>query len=151
MITLNINNKNHTIDAPDEMPLLWVLRDLLGLTGTKYGCGIGQCGACTILHEGEPLRSCSLPISAFEGKNIQTIEYFSAQKELHPVQQAWIDEDVPQCGYCQSGQIIGAIALLGKNPKPTDEEIHQAMNGHLCRCGTYPRIKNAIKKAASHE
>lgn len=148
---IKINNQTHTIDVPTNMPLLWVLRDILGLTGTKYGCGIGQCGACTVLVEGEPLRSCALPISAFAGKQVQTIEYFSTKKELHPVQQAWIEEDVAQCGYCQSGQIMGAIALLKKNPKPTDDEIQQSMNGYLCRCGTYPRVKKAIKKAANHE
>ena len=144
---IKINNKTHEVEVAENMPLLWVLRDILGLTGTKYGCGIGQCGACTVLLEGEPLRSCSLPISIFEGKHIQTIEYFTAQKELHPVQQAWIDEDVAQCGYCQSGQIMSAIALLEKNADPTDEDIHEAMNGLLCRCGTYPRIKKSHQKS----
>lgn len=151
MIKLKINEQQYQVEVPDNMPLLWVLRDILDLTGTKYGCGIGQCGACTILLDGEPLRSCSLPVSAFEGKSIQTIEYWAAREELHPVQKAWIEEDVAQCGYCQSGQIMAAIALLKKKPDPTGEEILQAMNGHLCRCGTYPRIKKAIKKAAQYE
>ncbi len=151
MINLKINNQQHQLEAPASMPLLWVLRDLLGLTGTKYGCGIGQCGACTVLLDGEPIRSCSLPVSAFEGKSIQTIEHFANSEKLHPVQKAWVEEDVAQCGYCQSGQIMAAIALLDKNSKPSEEDIQGAMNGHLCRCGTYPRIKKAIQKAANYE
>ncbi len=150
MAILSINGKRYELDLPDNMPLLWVLRDYLKLTGTKYGCGIGQCGACTIHLEGEPMRSCTLPISALEGKKITTIEHYADKKVLHPVQKAWIEEDVAQCGYCQSGQIMGAIALLDKKGRPNDEDIYNAMSGHLCRCGTYLRIKKAIKTAAQN-
>jgi isoquinoline 1-oxidoreductase subunit alpha len=146
-ITLKINNQNHTIEADPKMPLLWAIRDLIGLTGTKYGCGIAQCGACTVHLEGTPIRSCSMPVSAASGKNITTIEGISADNS-HPVQQAWIAEQVPQCGYCQSGQIMAAAALLKRNTNPTDKDIDSAMNGHICRCGTYPRIRKAIKTAA---
>ena len=130
-----------------NMPLLWALRDYMGLTGTKFGCGIAQCGACTVHIDGEPVRSCVLPSSAAEGKEITTIEGLSENND-HPVQLAWIEAQVPQCGYCQSGQIMSAVALLKKNPNPSDEDIDQAMSKVLCRCGTYPRIKRAIKEAS---
>ena len=145
--TLKINGKNHTIDADPKMPLLWAIRDWVGLTGTKYGCGIAQCGACTIHLNGTPVRSCSLPLSAVGEKEITTIEGISTDN-AHPVQQAWIAEQVPQCGYCQSGQIMAATALLKRKQNPTDAEIDAAMQGHICRCGTYPRIRKAIKTAA---
>jgi isoquinoline 1-oxidoreductase subunit alpha len=146
-LTLKINNKTYTIDADPKMPLLWAIRDLVGLTGTKYGCGIAQCGACTVHLEGNPVRSCSIPASAAANKNITTIEGLSSDNS-HPVQQAWILEQVPQCGYCQSGQIMAATALLKKTPNPTDKDIDAAMQGHICRCGTYPRIRKAIKTAS---
>jgi isoquinoline 1-oxidoreductase alpha subunit len=146
-LTLKINNKVHTVDADPKMPLLWAIRDLVGLTGTKYGCGIGQCGACTVHLEGTPVRSCSIPVSAAANKNITTIEGLSIDNS-HPVQQAWILEQVPQCGYCQSGQIMAATALLKRIPNPNDKDIDTAMQGHLCRCGTYPRIRKAIKTAS---
>lgn len=146
---LNINNKKVEVEALPDTPLLWVLRDKLALTGTKYGCGKALCGACTVHLEGNPIRSCSMPISAMEGKSITTIEGVGAE-ELHPVQKAWIAEDVPQCGFCQSGQIMSAIALLEKNPNPTDDDIDAAMAGNICRCGTYVRIRRAIKSAAQH-
>lgn len=145
--TLKINNKSYHIDADPRMPLLWAIRDLVGLTGTKYGCGIAQCGACTVHLEGAPVRSCSLPVAAVANKNITTIEGLSTDNS-HPVQQAWIAEQVPQCGYCQSGQIMAATALLKRNPNPTDKEIDMAMQGHICRCGTYPRIRKAVKTAS---
>jgi len=146
-INLKINNKKYTVDADPKMPLLWAIRDLVGLTGTKYGCGIAQCGACTVHMAGTPVRSCSIPVSTAAGKEITTIEGLS-ENNSHPVQQAWIAEQVPQCGYCQSGQIMAATALLKKNPAPTDKDIDAAMQGHICRCGTYPRIRKAIKTAA---
>ncbi len=130
------------------MPLLWAIRELAGLTGTKYGCGIAQCGACTVHVNGAPVRSCSLPVAAAVNKEIVTIEGLSTSNN-HPVQQAWIAEQVPQCGYCQSGQIMAAAALLARKPNPNDTDIDSAMSGHICRCGTYPRIRKAIKKAAS--
>lgn len=145
-INLNINGKKVDIEAESDMPLLWAIRDFVGLTGTKFGCGIGQCGACTVLINGKPIRSCTLPVSAASGK-ITTIEGLSENND-HPVQRAWIEAQVPQCGYCQSGQILNAVALLELNPSPTDEDIHQAMDGVLCRCGTYPRIRKAIKIAS---
>jgi isoquinoline 1-oxidoreductase alpha subunit len=145
--TLNINNKDYQIEADPEMPLLWAIRDLVGLTGTKFGCGISQCGACTIHFNGNPVRSCSLPVSAGVKQKITTIEGLSTDNS-HPVQKAWIEEQVPQCGYCHSGQIMAATALLKKNANPTDEDIDTAMRGYLCRCGTYPRIRKAIKTAA---
>lgn len=145
-INLNINGKKVDIEAESDMPLLWAIRDFVGLTGTKFGCGIGQCGACTVLINGKPIRSCTLPVSAASGK-ITTIEGLSENND-HPVQRAWIEAQVPQCGYCQSGQILNAVALLEQNPSPTDEDIHQAMDGVLCRCGTYPRIRKAIKIAS---
>jgi isoquinoline 1-oxidoreductase subunit alpha len=147
-ITLKINNKNFTIEADPKMPLLWAIRDLAGLTGTKYGCGIAQCGACTVHIDGQPMRSCSYPVSAAVGKAVTTIEGLS-EDNSHIVQQAWIAEQVPQCGYCQSGQIMAASALLKRNSNPTDKDIDTAMAGHICRCGTYPRIRKAIKTAAA--
>ena len=146
-ITLKINGKTETINADPKMPLLWAIRDIVGLTGTKYGCGIAQCGACTVHLNGVPVRSCSLPLSTVANKEITTIEGISSDNS-HPVQQAWIAEQVPQCGYCQSGQIMAATALLKKNANPTDKDIDAAMQGHICRCGTYPRIRKAIKTAA---
>ena len=146
-ITLKINSKAYTVDADPKMPLLWAIRDLAGLTGTKYGCGIAQCGACTVHLNGTPVRSCSIPLSTVGTKDITTIEGLSPDNS-HPVQQAWIQEQVPQCGYCQSGQIMAASALLKKNATPTDKDIDAAMQGHICRCGTYPRIRKAIKSAS---
>jgi len=146
-LTLKINNKSYTVDVDPKMPLLWAIREAVGLTGTKYGCGIAQCGACTVHLEGNPVRSCQLPVSAVANKNITTIEGLSENNE-HPVQQAWIAEQVPQCGYCQSGQIMAASALLKKNPNPNDKDIDTAMQGHICRCGTYPRIRKAIHTAS---
>ena len=147
-LELKVNSKSYTIEADPKMPLLWAIRDFVGLTGTKYGCGIAQCGACTIHLNGIPVRSCSVPVSAAAGKDIVTIEGLSVDN-THAVQQAWIKEQVPQCGYCQSGQIMSAVALLAKNPNPSDLEIETAMDGNICRCGTYPRIKKAIKTASS--
>lgn len=148
-ITLNVNRRSHTIEVDDpSMPLLWVLRDVLELTGTKYGCGIGQCGACTVHLDGVAVRSCSMPVSGVEGKSIRTIEGLSLDGR-HPLQLAWQALDVPQCGYCQAGQLMSAAALLEQNPNPSDEEVTVAMSGNLCRCGTYPRIHAAIKRAAS--
>jgi isoquinoline 1-oxidoreductase alpha subunit len=145
MYELIINNQKYEIDVDADTPLLWVLRDSLNLTGTKYGCGIQQCGACTVLIKERPVRSCGVTIEEVLGKNITTIEGLSDDKS-HPVQQAWIAEQVPQCGYCQSGQILTAVALLSRDKNPSDEKINRSMNV-LCRCGTYPRIKKAIKKA----
>ena len=147
-ITLKVNNKSYTVEADPKMPLLWAIRDLVGLTGTKYGCGIAQCGACTVHLAGTPIRSCSVPVSAVGNKDITTIEGISSDNS-HPVQQAWIQEQVPQCGYCQSGQIMAATALLKKNASPTDKDIDTAMQSHICRCGTYPRIRKAIKTASA--
>ena len=146
---LKINGKVHQVDASDDMPLLWVLRDLLGMTGTKFGCGMAQCGSCTVQIDGVATRSCVLPASAVAGKAITTIEGLADGDTLHAVQQAWLDLDVVQCGYCQSGQIMSAAALLASNPKPTDAEIDTAMDGNLCRCATYPRIRAAIHTAAA--
>ena len=148
MITLDINGVQRSVDAPPNMPLVWVLRDLLGLMGTKYGCGIASCGACTVHLDGEARRSCVLPVGAAIGKKITTIEGLASSAGPHPVQAAWAAENVPQCGYCQSGQIMSACALLKKKPAPTDEEIDVAMSGNICRCGTYQRIRAAIKAAA---
>ena len=144
---LNVNGAEREVDAPDDMPLLWVLRDLMGLTGTKFGCGIAQCGACTVHVDGAPLRACVTPASAVAGRKITTIEGLSADGS-HPVQKAWAELDVVQCGYCQSGQIMSAAALLAKVPSPTDTDIDQALSGNLCRCGTYPRIRAAVHLAA---
>lgn len=145
--TLQVNGRSYNIEADSKMPLLWALRDLVGLTGTKYGCGIAQCGACTVHLNGSPIRSCSTTVAAAANKEITTIEGLS-DDNTHIVQQAWMEEQVPQCGYCQSGQIMAATALLKKNSNPTDKDIDTAMQGHICRCGTYPRIRKAIKTAA---
>ena len=145
---LNVNGKSTTVDVPAQMPLLWVLRDVLDLKGPKFGCGIGQCGACTVHLNGAAVRSCILPVSTAAGGPITTIEGLSADGS-HPLQKAWCEVDVPQCGYCQAGQIMTAAALLAKNPRPTDADIDGAMAGNLCRCGTYLRIREAIHKAAS--
>jgi len=147
MLTLTINGKSFDIDADEDMPLLWALRDTLGLTGTKYGCGIGACGACTVHVDGEAMRACLAPVGSLTGKAITTIEGLGGDG-LHTVQQAWVDENVPQCGYCQAGQIMSAAALLARNPSPSDTDIDNAMAGNLCRCGTYPRIRQAIHTAA---
>jgi aerobic-type carbon monoxide dehydrogenase small subunit (CoxS/CutS family) len=149
MLTLTVNRKSYSVDVAEEMPLLWVLRDKLGLTGTKYSCGIAQCGACTVHLDGQAVRSCVLPVAAVIGKQVTTIEGL-AEENPHPLQKAWIEEDVPQCGYCQSGQIMAAAALLAQNPKPTDTDIDAAMSGILCRCGTYNRIRAAIHRAAAN-
>jgi aerobic-type carbon monoxide dehydrogenase small subunit (CoxS/CutS family) len=146
--TLTVNGRSTTVDVPAEMPLLWVLRDVLNLKGTKFGCGIAQCGACTVHLDGEPMRSCSTPIAAVGSRKVTTIEGLSADG-THPVQQAWLANDVPQCGYCQAGQIMSAAALLAKKARPTDEDIDSAMAGNLCRCGTYLRIRKAIHDAAN--
>jgi len=148
-VTLKVNGQTHTLDIEPEMPLLWALRDEIGLTGTKFGCGIAQCGACTVHVGGVAMRSCSVPVAAAEGKDIVTIEGLaSADGKLHPVQAAWVAEDVPQCGYCQSGQIMAAAALLKDKPNPTDEDINTITN--ICRCGTYVRIRRAIHRAATN-
>ncbi|MBO0723239.1 MAG: (2Fe-2S)-binding protein [Blastocatellia bacterium] len=146
-IKLNVNGKSQNVDAIPDMPLLWVLRDMLGLTGTKYGCGMGLCGACTVHLNGEAVRSCSTPVSAADGKNVTTVEGLSTNLS-HPLQLAWLEVNVSQCGYCQSGQLMQAAALLKQKPKPTDAEIEAAMKGNICRCGTYQRIREAIKLAA---
>jgi aerobic-type carbon monoxide dehydrogenase small subunit (CoxS/CutS family) len=146
-ITFTLNGKPQSVDVPAEMPLLWVVRDVIGLTGTKYGCGMAQCGACTVHLEGTAIRSCSTPVSAVAGKAVTTIEGLSADGS-HPLQKAWVEEQVPQCGYCQSGQIMSAAALLAGTPAPTDEQIDSAMAGNICRCGTYSRIRAAIHTAA---
>jgi len=148
MLTLKINGKSQKVDAEPEMPLLWVLRDLLGMNGTKFGCGAALCGACTVHVDGIPRRSCVTPVSAAVGRSITTIEGIGETSAGKKVQQAWLDLEVVQCGYCQSGQIMSAAALLAKIPSPTDDDIDQAMSGNICRCGTYPRIREAIKKAA---
>jgi aerobic-type carbon monoxide dehydrogenase small subunit (CoxS/CutS family) len=146
MMKLTVNGKTHDLDVEGDTPLLWVIRDDVGLTGTKFGCGVGACGACTVLLEGEPMRSCMLPLSAVAGRAITTIEGLSADKS-HPVQKAWIAESVPQCGYCQSGMILTAAALLKRKPHPTDTEIDSTMT-NICRCGTYDRVRKAIHRAA---
>ena len=146
MITLTVNGKRHDLDVEPDAPLLWVLRDEIGLTGTKFGCGIAQFGACTVQVDGKPVKSCITPVSAVKGQ-ITTIEGLSSDLK-HPVQQAWLIEDVPQCGYCQSGQIMSATALLEQKPRPSDADIDHAMAGNICRCGTYQRIHRAIKRAA---
>lgn len=146
---LLINGKTHTVDVPGDMPLLWVLRDVIGLTGTKFGCGIAACGACTVHIDGKPTRSCGAPVSALAGKQITTIEVIGGTAAGKKIQDAWIALDVPQCGYCQSGQIMSATALLASTPHPTDADIDNAMSGNICRCGTYGRIRAAIKRAAA--
>jgi isoquinoline 1-oxidoreductase alpha subunit len=150
MVTLKVNGKTHTLDIEPDMPLLWAIRDEIGLTGTKFGCGIAQCGACTVHIDGVAMRSCSIPVSTAAGKNITTIEGLaSPDGKLHPVQAAWVAEDVPQCGYCQSGQIMAAAALLKQKPNPTDADIDGITN--ICRCGTYIRIRRAIHRAATNK
>jgi isoquinoline 1-oxidoreductase subunit alpha len=148
MATLNINGRDVTVDVPADMPMLWVLRDVVGLTGTKFGCGIAACGACTVHLDGNPIRSCVTPVAAAVGKRITTIEAIGATPAGKKVQRAWLDLEVVQCGYCQSGQIMSAAALLTKHPHPTDGDIDAAMSGNICRCGTYGRIRAAIKVAA---
>jgi len=148
MISLNVNGKPMKADAADDTPLLWVLRDHLNMTGTKFGCGMALCGACTVHVDGQPIRSCVTPVSSLQNKKITTIESIGASKAGKAVQAAWIAENVPQCGYCQSGQIMAASALLAAKPKPTDADIDAAMSGNICRCATYPRIRAAIKRAA---
>lgn len=145
---LTVNGVSHDVDVAPDMPLLWVLRDVLGLTGTKYGCGAALCGCCTVHLDGEAIRSCVTPVSDAANRKVLTIEGLAAGGTDHPVQQAWVEIDVPQCGYCQAGQIMSAVALLEQTPDPTDDEIDQAMSGNLCRCGTYVRIRQAIRKAA---
>ncbi|HEY8538148.1 MAG TPA: (2Fe-2S)-binding protein [Steroidobacteraceae bacterium] len=147
-LTLEINETKYTVDIEPETPLLWVLRDNLNLTGTKYGCGIGACGTCTVHVDGQAMRSCTLPVSAAVGKRITTIEGLTRDGKRHPVQAAWIELGVPQCGYCQSGQIMAAAALLAQRRSPTDQEIDAALAGNLCRCGTYLRIRQAVRRAA---
>jgi isoquinoline 1-oxidoreductase alpha subunit len=144
---LYVNGVTHTVHVDPDMPLLWVIRDFLGLTGTKYGCGQSLCGACTVHLDGNPMRSCVTPVAAAAGRQITTIEGLGGER-LNPLQQAWVDCDVPQCGYCQAGQLMSAAALLRDHPKPTDAQIDEAMSGNLCRCGTYVRIRRAIRKAA---
>ena len=149
MHSISLNGKTYQLDAPDDMPLLWAIRDVLGFTGTKFGCGLGQCGACTMHLDGEPIRSCITPISDAKGKKITTVEGIGDDAVGEKVQEAWIEEGVPQCGYCQSGQVMSATALLQSNPSPSDEDIEGAMTGNICRCGTYNRIKTAIHSASS--
>jgi isoquinoline 1-oxidoreductase subunit alpha len=149
MIPIIVNGKKHQVDAGSDTPLLWALRENLGLTGTKFGCGIAQCGACTVHVDGQPIRSCVTPIESVKGKKITTIEGLSADGS-HPLQKAWIAEEVPQCGYCQSGQIMSAAALLATKPKPSDADIDAAMSGNICRCGTYQRIRRAIHRTAGN-
>jgi isoquinoline 1-oxidoreductase alpha subunit len=151
MLTLRINGVDRTVDAPTDMPLLWVIRDLIGLTGTKFGCGIAQCGACTVHVDGKPVRSCMLPVGAVDGRSITTIEGIGETPAGAKIQRAWLDLEVVQCGYCQSGQIMSAAALLARAPKPDDSDIDAAMAGNICRCGTYVRIRDAIKRAATGE
>ena len=148
MVTLRINGKSQQVDVPPDMPLLWVLRDVIGLTGTKFGCGVALCGACTIHLDGQPTRSCVTPVAAASGKNITTIEAIGATPAGKQIQEAWLDLEVVQCGYCQSGQIMSAAALLARKPHPSDADIDGAMAGNICRCGTYTRIRAAIKQAA---
>ena len=144
-ITFTVNGAPRTVDVPGDMPLLWVLRDVLSLRGTKFGCGAGACGACTVHVNGRAMRSCAVPLKAVAGDEVRTIEGLGGG---HPVQQAWLEEQVPQCGYCQTGQIMQAVALLERTPRPTSEQIREGMNGVLCRCGTYPRIESAVRRAA---
>lgn len=148
MVKLTINEEVVSLDADPNMPLLYAIRDIAQLTGTKFGCGLGLCGACTVHLDGQPIRSCVTTLAAAEGKTITTVEGLESDGELHPVQTAWIDHKVPQCGYCQSGQMMSAAALIASNPSPSDEDIDTAMQGNICRCGTYPRIRKAIKQAA---
>lgn len=147
---VTINKQEHQVDVVEDMPILWALRDILGMTGTKFGCGKALCGACTVMLDGNPIRSCITPIKVAENKSITTIEAISDQKTGRAIQAAWEENNVPQCGYCQSGQIVSATALLNANPNPTDEDINASMSGNICRCGTYPRIRAAIKQAAKN-
>jgi isoquinoline 1-oxidoreductase alpha subunit len=149
-IKFGLNGKSQTVDVSPQMPLLWLLRDTIGLTGTKFGCGMALCGACTVHVNGQPVRSCSMPVSSIAGKNVTTIEGLSADRS-NPLQRAWIEEDVPQCGYCQSGQIMTAAALLAKTSNPTDADIDEALHGNICRCGTYQSIRSAIHLAARYQ
>ena len=151
MISLTVNKQTHELDVPDDMPLLWVLRDKLDLIGPKFGCGMAQCGACTVHLDGEPIRSCVTPISVAAGKAVTTIEDMAKDAIGKRVQNAWVEENVPQCGFCQAGQIMSAVGLLKSNPNPTDEDITEYMEGNICRCGTYNRISSAIHKAAKGE
>lgn len=150
MVTLNINGQTHELDVPDTMPLLWAIRDVVQLTGTKFGCGMAMCGACTVHLDGEAVRSCTTPVNAAAGKAVTTIEAINADPVGQKVQQAWLDQGVAQCGYCQGGQIMSATALLKENSSPSDDDIREAMNGNLCRCGTYNRIRAAIHQAAGN-
>jgi isoquinoline 1-oxidoreductase subunit alpha len=147
MVTFYVNGRSHSVDVPADVPLLWVLREELGLTGTKYGCGMALCGACTVHLDGDPVRACVLRVGEVEGKRVTTIEGLGGPS-LHPVQRAWVEENVPQCGYCQSGQIMSTVALLRARPKPSDEDIDAALSANLCRCGTYQRIRRAVHRAA---
>jgi isoquinoline 1-oxidoreductase subunit alpha len=149
MIDVSVNGKTHRVDVDPDTPLLWVIRESIGLPGTKYGCGMALCGACTVHVDGAAVRSCVTPVSAVRGKRVTTIEGLAQGGRLHPVQDAWIEQDVPQCGYCQSGQVMSAAALLSKQKNPTDADIDAAMSGNICRCGTYQRIRAAIKLAAA--
>jgi isoquinoline 1-oxidoreductase subunit alpha len=149
MLSLSVNGESHSVDVPDDMPLLWVLRDVIGLTGTKFGCGIAQCGACTVHLDGQPVRSCVLPVGSIGNKAVTTIEAIGDTPSGQKIQQAWLQVDVVQCGYCQSGQIMSAAALLQRTPNPSDADIDAAMSGNICRCGTYVRIRAAIKQAAT--
>ena len=148
MTTLRINGQEHQVDVPDDMPLLWVLREIVGLTGTKFGCCVALCGACTVHLDGRPIRSCITPVASAAGKTIATIEAIGETPSGKKIQQAWLDVEVVQCGYCQPGQIMSAVALIESNPNPSDAEIDAAMSGNICRCGTYPRIRAAIKQAS---
>jgi isoquinoline 1-oxidoreductase alpha subunit len=148
MATLLINDQTHELDVPDDMPLLWVLRDVVGLTGTKFGCGVALCGACTVHVDGRSIRSCITPVASVAGKKVTTIEAIGETSSGKKIQQAWLNVEVVQCGYCQSGQIMSAAALIESNPNPSDAEIDAAMSGNICRCGTYPRIRAAIKQAS---
>jgi isoquinoline 1-oxidoreductase alpha subunit len=149
MLSVLINGQTHQVDVPDDMPLLWVIRDVLGMTGTKFGCGIAQCGACTVHVGGEAVRSCLYPVGTLGGRPVTTIEAIGDAPNGHKIQQAWLDKEVVQCGYCQSGQIMAAAALLDHTPKPTDADIDEAMSGNICRCSTYVRIRDAIHAAAA--
>jgi isoquinoline 1-oxidoreductase alpha subunit len=148
MTTLRVNGQEHDLDVPEDMPLLWALRDVIGLTGTKFGCGVALCGACTVHLDGRPIRSCITPVASVVGKSITTIEAIGDTPSGKKIQEAWLGIEVVQCGYCQSGQIMSAAALIESNPNPTDAEIDAAMSGNICRCGTYPRIRAAIKQAS---
>ena len=151
MVTFRLNGEEHALDVDPSMPLLWAIRENLGLTGTKFGCGLAQCGACTVHVNGSAIRACVTPVAAVQGSSVTTIEGLGSAEQLHPLQQAWIDEQAPQCGYCQSGQIMSAAALLASNPKPDDAAIDAAMSGNICRCGMYQRIRKAIKRAANSD